>query len=263
MLASFPSMKGPAGDGGSQSLEEIRAERDRLLQLAAVGEVLPSVLHELRNPVTAIATAVEALLEELPPSRIQEDLHAVLSEVRRIRFTLDGVSVVSQSLRGGRDVAVDFCLMEAFRLFEPQLARRGVTGRCEVSSLPLLPVDGNALRTVVLNLLTNAGHACDPGDEVVLTASLAAGGRLLTVSVSDSGCGMDQATLARCQELFFTTKPTGSGIGLPLCRMLAERAGGTLRVESAPSAGTRVTLEVPIAIGGGAGPSPEGGVPGR
>ncbi len=227
--------------------EKVREERDRLLQLAAVGEVLPSVLHELKNPLAAITTAVEVLLEDIAPGHLQDDLHAVLSEVRRIKLTLEGIGLVSHGLSGTRDNAVDFALMEAFRVLEAQMKRKGIVATCDVPSLPLLPFDAAAIRAILFNLVTNAIHACRPGDAITLQAGLSPGKGDFFLSVADTGCGMPSDVMERCRELFFTTKPNGSGIGLPLCVSVVERAGGQLSIESTVGRGTRVTVRLPIA----------------
>lgn len=230
------------------TFERLREERDRLLQLAAVGEVLPSVLHELKNPLAAITTAVEVLLEEVPAGHVQDDLHAILSEVRRIKLTLEGIGLVRQGLDGTRATAVDFALMEAFRVLEAQMRRKGIVARCDVPSLPLLPFDASAIRAILFNLVNNSIYACRSGDEISLDARLSEGGRVFEFNVADTGVGMAPEILERCQDLFFTTKPNGSGIGLSLCHTVVSRAGGALRIESKEGGGTRVRVRLPVPV---------------
>lgn len=229
------------------SLRALRAERDRLLQIAAVGEVLPAILHELKNPLAAVRTTVELLVEEATEgSSLQTDLHAVLHEIRRLVLTLDGVGRFRQELRAGRPAPIDHAIREAALLLEPQAKARGVRLECHVPDLPLLPLDTSAVRAIVFNLVTNATHACAPGQRIEIRGALSPDGRSFSIVVEDDGCGMSPDVLARCRELFFTTKPRGTGIGLALCSTLAESAGGTLDVVSVHQRGTTVTLSVPL-----------------
>jgi signal transduction histidine kinase len=227
--------------------EQLRVERGRLLQLATVGSTLPALLHELKNPLAAITTTVEVLLEEVAQGPIQDQLHAVLSELRRIRLTIDGVGAVGQGLRATRFAAVDLACREAWGIMEARARQAGIHGRCRVEDLPLLPLDPSVMRAIVYNLVSNAIQACAPDDTVNLYVHLVEAGKVLELVVVDDGPGMTAETWARCTELFFTTRRNGSGIGLALVRGAVEEAGGRLSVESVPGFGTSVTARVPVA----------------
>jgi CheY-like chemotaxis protein len=121
-------------------------------------------------------------------------------------------------------------------------------------------VDKSELETALISLMTNARDAMPEGGTVTLSARmdiigteghrLAAldAGRYVRIAVSDSGNGMDAATLARAAEPFFTTKPTGSstGLGLSMAKGFAGQSGGGLTIESAPGRGTIVTMWLPV-----------------
>jgi signal transduction histidine kinase len=226
--------------------EKVREERDRLLQLAAVGDVLPSVLHELKNPLAAVTTAVEVLLEELPPGSVHDQLHAVLGEVRRMALACEGVGAVGRALRTEKYAAIDLACREVFRVLSPRLEATGVVARCDVPDMPLLPLDPAVVRAVLFNLLVNALHSCRSGGTVVVHARVGEGGREFELTVADTGEGMTAEVYERCTELFFTTKRSGSGIGLALARRAAEGAGGRLDIQSVVGVGTTVTLRVPV-----------------
>lgn len=224
-------------------LQEIRAQRDRLLQLAAVGEVLPSVLHELRNPLAAVTTTVEVLVEEAPES-LQQDLHAVLWELRRIGLGLQGIGGLNQSVHGRAPEAIDHAVEEACAVLVTSARAAGVSLRTAVEPMPLIALERGAVKGVVFNLVRNAIDACRPGDEVVVEARIARD--VFELSVRDSGRGMSPEVLSRCTELFFTNKANGSGIGLAICRQVAERGRGSLTITSEPGAGTTVLVRIPL-----------------
>lgn len=248
---SLSDVKGEHGRGwvllfqDISGIVELRRRHDRLLQLAAVGDSLPSVLHEIRNPLAAVTSMLEVLVEEAEGSH-QEDLHAVLWELRRIVLTLQGIGGMHSDLSAKSHEAVDIAIREACRVMSTTAERRGVSVRWEVPDFPLLPVKAAVLRGIVFNLVRNAIDACGDRGEVLLRAALTPDSKGLTISVRDTGRGMTEDELARCCDIFFTTKEHGSGIGLPICKQVVERAGGDLQIRSKPGEGTQVTLVVPI-----------------
>lgn len=228
------------------ALLELRRERDRLLQLAALGDTLPSILHELRNPLASVTNTLELCIEEsVPPLR--DDLHAILGAVRSMNLMLQAVGGLVRPIHVPRNVAIDQAVREACRILEVSTSARGITLDSDIATLPLLPLDWGVISGVVFNLVKNAIDACRRGAVIRVRATLATP-ELFELSVSDNGTGMTPDVLARCRELFFTNKDKGSGIGLALCQGIAEKSGGSLRIESAVGVGTTVTLAVPVAI---------------
>lgn len=225
-------------------LLRLQDERDRLLKLATVGEVLPSILHELRNPLSAVATALELLIEEHADDAVRGELHGILRELRRALLGLDGIGVVGRDVVSRALGAVDHAVRDCVGVLAARAARGGVTLDTDVGSLPLLPIDTAVVRAVVFNLVMNAIHACREGDRIRVSARV--DGEHLVLAVADTGPGMTPEVIARCTHMFFTTKRSGSGLGIPLCAQLAESAGGALKVESELGRGTRVTWRVPV-----------------
>ncbi|MFT3774990.1 MAG: ATP-binding protein [Minicystis sp.] len=226
--------------------ERLREERDRLLQIATVHEVLPSILHEVKNPLAAIATTAELLVEEAADENVRSSAHAILHEARRMKLTLQGIGSVGRALRSNRHQAVDHAIREACAVLSARAESLGVRGHCDVADMPLLPLETAVISALVFNLVTNAIQACPSGGEMELSARLEDEGRWLVIAVRDTGVGMTKDVLAHCRELFFTTKARGTGIGLALCQRAVTEAGGEMEIESAPGRGTRITLRIPI-----------------
>lgn len=220
----------------------VAQERDRLLQLAAVGDVMPTLLHEVRNPLAAIMATVELMIEEGPPDQ-RDALYAILSEARRIALQLDGVGGAGRSLASQRAHAIDHACREVCALLTSRAEKKRVSLRADIPDLPLLPLDASTVRALLFNLVTNSIHACRPGDTICVHVRLEGGG--LEIAVIDTGEGMSARVHAACTDLFFTTKRTGSGIGLALCRQTVEEAKGELEIASVPAFGTSVTLRIP------------------
>lgn len=228
------------------ALVRLREERDRLLRLAIVHDVLPALLHELKNPLAAVTTSLEVLLEDMPPGDEQMQMHAMLGELRRMRLTFEGFDIGNCELHTSQHAAIDLACAGVCRILALRAEQRGARLEFDVPPMPLLPFRPSVVRAVLFNLLNNSVQACRSGDMITMRASLEDEGQMLRLEVRDGGVGMTAAVQERCTELFFSTKPTGSGLGLPLCKEVCERAGGTLRVRSRPGDGTFITVRLPV-----------------
>jgi signal transduction histidine kinase len=225
------------------ALQEIRRQRDRLLQIAVIGEIMPTLLHEIRNPLAAVTAMLEVMIEDATPE-LATDLHAILGEVGRITLGLQGIGALVRTLHSPTHCAVDLAVREACRLIEQMAAKRGVKVLATGPDLAPVPIDRSAICGLVFNLAKNAIEACTAGGHV--TVDVRIDGEDLVLSVDDDGVGMTPETLTRCRELFYTTKDAGSGIGLALCAEVVAASGGTLSVDSRAGDGTRIVARVPL-----------------
>ena len=227
------------------TLRQIQEERDRLLQMAALNAALPSVLHELRNPVAAIATSLEVLVEDAQ-GELQNDLHALLTEIRRVSLNLQGVGTVVRELRSPKLAPIDECLRNLVRVMEAGAKQKKLTLIDQVQTMPLLPLDTGVVQGLVFNLIHNAIAASKANDKIIISARLDDQQTFL-LSVKDQGVGMSEETKLKATELFFTTKERGSGLGLALVKRSVEIAKGRLHFVSEPGVGTEAIIEIPNA----------------
>jgi signal transduction histidine kinase len=165
-----------------------------------------------------------------------------------VTLGLQGIGGIGRSPIGESFEAIDEAIGEAVRVLQPTAAIKGITLADKTATLPLLPLDRPVIKGIVFNLLRNAIDACGPGCHVAVEAHLVAD--TFELRVRDDGKGMTREVLARCSDIFFTTKESGSGIGLAICRQATERAGGDFSIESEPGRGTTVTVRVPIGTQG-------------
>jgi signal transduction histidine kinase len=229
--------------------------RARAEHHAALGRLASQMAHDVRNPLAAVLGAAEILEEERAQGRSLDEQAAlvtlVLEQAKRLRTVIDDYQRLArvEPKRGPVDVAAMItALAEAQRLAAP----RGVTIAVEVpSGLPELQADGDMLAVAVENVLRNAFEAMPEGGPVLLRAAREERGLAdaVRIDVVDAGKGMDARTLERAREMFFTTKPTGSGLGLAYAARVLEAHGGELAIASQEGKGTTVTLTVPTAAG--------------
>jgi two-component system sensor histidine kinase AtoS len=111
---------------------------------------------------------------------------------------------------------------------------------------PPAPLDAREMRKAFLNLILNGLEALGAGGRLSVVTSYAPAAGTISVTLEDTGCGMSDATLARVFDLFFTTKPEGTGLGMALARSVIQRHGGQLSITSGVGQGTRVIIRLPI-----------------
>jgi len=262
-----------------QAQQQQRTLEQQLAQsqkMEALGTLAGGVAHDFNNILAAILGNADLARQDLEPgSPARESLHEISSAARR------GRELVRQILAFSRQQPLErtaVCLHEIVNETS-RLLRTAITPQIQLSvdvaaQTPAIRADATQLGQVLLNLGTNAIHALEgrPGQigyrvealhrsdarlpEDVARSCAEAGVDAVCVSVSDSGCGMSEATQKRMFEPFFTTKAVGhgTGLGLPVVLGIVQAHGGAIEVDSAPGQGTRFSLFFPAASEIGAAP---------
>jgi signal transduction histidine kinase len=202
------------------------------------------VAHSIRNPLVSIRTSAELQRE------ITGDEGGVNSEIMRNVDRIEHLVRTLLTYAGDpteRQASADMgdVLREAWRRFEPELRAHGKQPSLDLAAdLGQVAADPVVLAQVFNSLLANAVEATRPGDSVALSAQRQ--GTQLRVELSDSGAGIAPAQLQNIFKPFFTTKPRGMGLGLPLARRIVLRLGGQIQIDSRTGRGTVVRLQLPL-----------------
>src|SRR5437016_3441336 len=140
---------------------------------------------------------------------------------------------------------VNGLLEECLALVQDRVAERSIRVIADLGdAVGALALDARELHKAFLNLVVNAIDAMEPGGTLTVRSRRGEDGKV-EILVEDTGCGMDEETRAHIFELFFTTKPSGTGLGMSIVRSAMERHGGQVEVDSAPGRGTRVRVVLP------------------
>lgn len=247
-------------------LVEIRDALNRSERLAAVGQLVASVAHEVGTPLHSIAWHVQALGEGPGVTEdMRKRVEIIDSQISRVvRIIEDLLSSTRQRKPVLVRLPVESLVQPVIGLMGPSFAGKEVALRAVLKGeVPPILGDVEQLQQVLVNLLTNALAATDAGGEAVIEVSsrpatsderdarTRAGESpvrtMVTLTVRDTGCGIPQENLHRTFEPFFTTKAIGdgTGLGLFLSRQIVTAHGGALFIESEAGKGTKVLIVLP------------------
>lgn len=208
-------------------------------------EVVAGMAHEVKNPLTAVKGFLELSLAER--TEVPEYSAVALRELDRAISLLEDYCLFSRAPRivPTQSLAADGLLAETALLARGLVASGPAVSIVSRGSDPGLAIkaDPPRIRQVFLNLCRNAVEAMPGGG--VLTLGAAADNGDVVFEVADTGVGIPPGDAGRVFEAFYTTKPTGTGLGLPVCRRIVEAHGGRMTFESRPGQGTAFQVRIP------------------
>ena len=228
-----------------KSLENqlIRAEK-----LAMSGQMAADIGHELNNYLSIISghadlISIEPAIKEIP--RAIKSLGAILEQVRRIeRFTANLMNFSAQNTQKNL-TDLNGLISKLVQFIHPQHRFRNVEFDMRLQEdLPSLNIDEGQIQQVLLNLFANAADAVSSG-KVTTTTEHNVENHYVLITVKDNGPGIPDKVLAKIFDTGFTTKRTGHGFGLPICKRIVENHGGEIAAISQVKDGTTFTIQLP------------------
>src|SRR5688572_24595773 len=253
--------------------ESFRAISEKLAA-RSLGRLMAGVTHEVRNPLNAMTIHLELVREHLlrlqrstrapvgavlglegredampEVSGAREHIDVIASEIKRLDEVITGfVRFIRPEELQLNPVDVKLLIAEVIALVEPDARRSGITCRSEVpDGMPELRADPALLRQALLNLALNGCQAMPDGGRLTMAARVQKE-RRLALTVEDTGAGISADKLDRIFDLYYTTKPDGSGIGLSIVYRIVQLHGGEIEVQSTEGRGTTFRMLLPFGL---------------
>jgi two-component system sensor kinase FixL len=233
-----------------RDITEYQEMEKRVLQterLAAVGNTVTHIAHEIKNPLLIIGGFARQLLK-VPglEDKARQKLSIIAEEVGHLE---EMVAEMRDFVRRPPAVKhpgqIGDALREALELFQDTFKEHNIrVRRLEETPLPPVTFDPKQVHQVLLNLLKNALEAMPRGGEITITSRVK--GPNVEISLADTGQGMPPEVAAHIFQPYYTTKEKGTGLGLAICQSIIQEHGGAILVDSSPGRGSAFTIQLPL-----------------
>lgn len=229
----------------------ISQQQEKIVQTetrATMGDLSAAVAHSIRNPLASIRSSAE-LVHDDSNAGSQEAASDIIAEVDRVeRWVRDLLQYANPKSEKIKKECLNAIIKESLAGYEREFEKRRITASVDLGeNLP--SVEGNAplLLQAMNNLISNAIDAMPTGGRITIGSEAIANSGV-RVSVTDNGIGMTKQQLPGIFKPFYTSKPKGLGLGLPLVKRIVERHGGKVEVDSHPGRGTTILLLFPAIV---------------
>jgi signal transduction histidine kinase len=231
----------------TDSIEKFQREGSQRERLSSLGRLSTVVAHEIRNPLMIIKTSLRTLRrEDARPEQVTTAAKDIDEEISRLN------RIVTEVLDFARPIKFDLAPADLNALAKDAVRAAGAeAGSAHIRldldpAIPPVTTDGERLRQALVNILGNAVQAVAGRQADIRLRTRRIDGRHLSVLVTDNGNGIAPEDLPRLFDPYFTTRRTGTGIGLAISRNIIEGLGGRITVASEPNRGTEVRIELPV-----------------
>jgi signal transduction histidine kinase len=228
-------------------------------QYTELAELAGGFIHEIKNRKSTLGLNLQLLAEDFQEPQSPRERRA-LERIQRLEIECQRLVEVSNDfLRFARVTKLQLepsdlldVVEEMVDFYTPSARQSNIEIKSYLpSNLPPVKLDREMFKQALLNLMLNAGQAMPQGGELTIQAAVepshdSAPGNVI-LSLIDTGKGMNAETLERIFRPFFSTRPGGTGLGLPTTRRIIEAHGGTIEAQSEPDKGTKFTLRLPVA----------------
>ncbi len=238
----------------SRDVTEVKRLEQQVIQsekLAAMGQMIAGVAHELNNPLTAVLGVSELLRDGATDETTRRQLDLAYRQARRAAHIVQSLLAFSRPTTPGKALLnLSDLLQRTLQLHEHSLRSNNISvDFLPKPDLPAVIGDASQLTQVFLNLFTNAEQAIrEIHDRGTMKIGLTSNGKAVSISLQDDGSGISPEALPRIFDPFFTTKRPGrgTGLGLSICMAIVREHGGNIEVHSVPGRGSTFTVTLPV-----------------
>lgn len=224
-------------------------------RLQFLGHLAGGLAHEIKNPLSTININLQLLREDWAEpatpkeTRLVKKIDLLLHEVKRLETILnDFLNYTRGHRQNPQAVKINALLRQVCELMGPEVEHAGCSLRLfEGEDLPTLEADPKSLTQAVINLIKNALEAMPDGGDILLSTRLR--GNFVEIRVTDTGLGIPAKNLDKIFDVYFSTKKSGTGLGLATTKRIVEEHGGSIHFVSEEGKGTSFSIELPAVPG--------------
>ncbi len=238
--------------------KNIDAQLERADRLSSLGQLSAGIAHEIRNPLTAIQLFVDILYNDVR-FKVDDNVKEILHEINKNINRIDGIitcirSFAKPSILSLEKLNINSLIREHINLWSSKFRGGKINLNLSLSDgLPDIQGDSIGLQQVLNNLILNAVEAMQNGGALDITTSQAISSfhkdrKVVALRIKDTGCGINPDDAKKVFNPFFTTKLSGTGLGMVISHKILERHGATISFDSQPCLGTTFTVELPSII---------------
>jgi two-component system NtrC family sensor kinase len=245
--------QGALSFGKAQLIEVQKSQYDQLAhqteKLSALGRMAAGIAHEINNPLAGILLYGSNMLKKVKEgSPMKEGLEIIVQETIRCKGIIQELLEFSRESEPKMGLAnINDIIERAVHILENEFRLHHIRVEKKLfREMVEIPLDGNQIEQVFVNLLLNAVQAIEDQGEISIQTSLGLNGKYAVVEISDNGCGIPAEQMHRIFDPFFSTKAKGTGLGLSVTYGILEKHQGHISASSQPGQGTRFVLEFPI-----------------
>ncbi|MDV2685932.1 cache domain-containing protein [Alkalihalophilus lindianensis] len=224
--------------------ELVRSEK---LQL--VGQLAAGFAHEIRNPLTTIRGFMQ-IFHQSDATKGEHKVHydVIIKEIDRVNSIIGELLQMAnpKSVSTKSETNIGELLTDIYTLYKPEATEKEIAMKLHLEPMPTVYLDRSKLHQVVMNLVKNGLEAMDGSGKLILNATENSERETIEISIEDTGVGMDEKTVEMLGTPFFTTKETGTGLGLMTSFRIVEELGGEISVSSIEGVGTTFTIQLPL-----------------
>lgn len=240
----------------ARDVSEQLALSDKLVQadkMVLLGQLSAGIAHEIRNPLAAINLNLQFLQRKVSPESGEYSyICSALLGVERITKIVEATLNFSRTTQPiTKREQLNTIILNSIELATTSFRRKTITMKTELQSdLPEVMIDTSQIQQVIINLFTNAADAIKAKGTISISsyteATARGDGRMAVMAITDTGSGMTTEEISKIFIPFYTRKPEGTGLGLPISQQIIHQHDGIIDVESVPNQGTTFFVKLPI-----------------
>ena len=228
-----------------RNIEETQKRNEKL---SAMGELAASVAHEIKNPLNSIGITVQRFEKEFLPNTNGEEFPGMIkimkSEIERVSSIIDQFLTFAKPKKPVlKKIESSELLKEVYGLFYNRAMKDNINFLIDIKEASI-NADSSLLIQALINIVQNAFESLVSGGEIKMESQIQNG--TLVISIIDNGAGISDENIGKIFNLYYTTKQTGSGLGLSIVNQIIAEHNGNISVDSKPGKGTNIILKIPL-----------------